>query len=96
MHSIESRLLQDQKIYCLQARLCIYQPRNFTGWAVKGLTKEFVCAAIELIKELMSYEVADSLLSGLVSLLRPALDDINKPQQDLLEGTNYDCRCIFF
>ena len=45
----------------------------------------FLCTAIELIKELMSYEVADSLLSGLVALLRPALDDI-KPRQDLLAG----------
>ena len=30
-------VLQDRKIYCLQARPCIYQPGNFTGWAVKGL-----------------------------------------------------------
>ena len=32
--------------------------------------------AIELIKDLMDYEVADSLLSGLVALLRPALEDV--------------------
>jgi hypothetical protein len=42
--------------------------------------------AIELIKELMAYEVADSLLAGLVALLRPAADDI-KPKQDILDGT---------
>ena len=33
-------VLQDQKIYCLQACPCIFQPGNFTGWAVKGLMQE--------------------------------------------------------
>jgi len=45
-----------------------------------------VFAAIELIKELMGYEVGGTLLSGLVGLLRPAKEDIiHKP--DLLDGT---------
>ena len=45
--------------------------------------------AIELIKELMNYEVADSLLSGLVSLLRPAVDDIKPKEQEVLDGKNF-------
>ena len=41
--------------------------------------------AIELIKELMDYELGAVLLSGLVSSLRPAKEDIiQKP--DLLDG----------
>ena len=32
MHTIESRLLEDWNIYCLQARPCIFQPGNFTDW----------------------------------------------------------------
>ena len=28
---------QERKIYCLQARPCVFQSGNFTGWAVKGL-----------------------------------------------------------
>ena len=44
-----------------------------------------VLSAIELVKELMEYEVAPVLLGGLVSLLRPAKEDvIQKP--DLLDG----------
>lgn len=42
-------------------------------------------AAIELIKELMNYEVMNSLLSGLVALLRPSAED-TKPQQEILDG----------
>ncbi|KAK7100658.1 armadillo-like helical domain containing protein 1 isoform X2 [Littorina saxatilis] len=51
---------------------------------LRTLHLEVQFEAIELIKELMDYEVADHLLSGLVGLLRPAVDDI-KPRQDLME-----------
>ena len=37
MHTIESRLLEDWKIYCLQACLCIFQPGNFTSWGSEGV-----------------------------------------------------------
>ena len=37
MRTIESRLLQDWKIYCLQARPYIFQPRNFTRWDSEGV-----------------------------------------------------------
>ena len=30
-------VLQDQKIYSLQVRLCIFQPGNFTGWGSGGV-----------------------------------------------------------
>ena len=30
-------VLQDRKIYCLQARPCIFQSRNFTGWSSEGV-----------------------------------------------------------
>lgn len=54
---------------------------------LRTLHLEVQFEAIELIKELMNYDVADSLLSGLVGLLRPAVDDI-KPRQELLEDTS--------
>lgn len=51
---------------------------------LKTLHLEVQFEAIELVKELMDYEVGESLLSGLVALLRPAKEDIiQKP--DLLE-----------
>lgn len=51
---------------------------------LKTLHLEVQFEAIELIKELMDYDVGGSLLSGLVGLLRPAKEDIiQKP--DLLE-----------
>lgn len=51
---------------------------------LKTLHLEVQFEAIELIKELMDYEVGEQLLSGLVALLRPAKEDIiQKP--DLLE-----------
>ncbi|KAL4237129.1 hypothetical protein ACF0H5_005510 [Mactra antiquata] len=51
---------------------------------LKTLHLEVQFEAIELIKELMDYEVGQTLLSGLVGLLRPAKEDIiQKP--DLLE-----------
>ena len=28
---------KDQKMYCLQARLYIFQPGNFTGWVSEGV-----------------------------------------------------------
>ncbi|KAK3794480.1 hypothetical protein RRG08_003633 [Elysia crispata] len=43
---------------------------------LRTLHLEVQFEAIELIKDLMDYEVADSLLSGLVALLRPALEDV--------------------
>ena len=50
-----------------------------------SLTIHIFLSAIELVKELMDYEVGEQLLSGLVSLLRPAKEDIiAKP--DLLDG----------
>ncbi|XP_076441453.1 armadillo-like helical domain containing protein 1 [Babylonia areolata] len=51
---------------------------------LRTLHLEVQFEAIELIKELMNYEVAESLLSGLVALLRPAVDDI-KPKQDAMD-----------
>ena len=37
MHDIESDLLYGQKIYCLWACVCIFQPRNFTDWGGEGV-----------------------------------------------------------
>ena len=35
-------MLQDRKIYCLQARPCIIQPGgNFTGWGSEGVKMQF-------------------------------------------------------
>ena len=31
---------QDQKIYCLQARPCIFQPGHLTGWSREGVKGE--------------------------------------------------------
>ena len=42
-------------------------------------------SAIELIKELMEYEVQLALLRGLVRLLRPAKEDL-LPRPELLDG----------
>lgn len=51
---------------------------------LKTLHLEVQFEAIELIKELMDYEVGETLLQGLVELLRPAKEDIiQKP--DLLD-----------
>ena len=33
-------VLQDPKIYCLQARPCIIQPRNCTGWGSEGVNRK--------------------------------------------------------
>ena len=30
-------MLQDWKIYCLQAHLSIFQPGNVTGWSSEGV-----------------------------------------------------------
>ena len=43
------------------------------SWNVCNLSK---FAAIELIKDLMEYEVKDMLLRGLVKLLRPSKEDL--------------------
>ncbi|XP_052775709.1 armadillo-like helical domain containing protein 1 [Mya arenaria] len=54
---------------------------------LKTLHLEVQFEAIELIKELMDYEVSGTLLSGLVGLLRPAKEDIiQKP--DLLDDAD--------
>ena len=37
MHTIQSRLLWDWKLYCLQARPCIFLPGNITGWGSEGV-----------------------------------------------------------
>lgn len=41
--------------------------------------------AIELIKELMEYEVSETILQKLVSLLRPSKEEIVK-RPEILEG----------
>ena len=46
----------------------------------------FLFSAIELIKDLMEYEVKDNLLKGLVKLLRPAKEDLLR-RPDILDGT---------
>ena len=48
------------------------------------LTRNICFAAIELIKLLMNYEVQDTLLRGLVRLLRPSKEDIRRP--DIMDG----------
>lgn len=54
---------------------------------LKTLHLEVQFEAIELVKELMDYEVGPTLLSGLVALLRPAKEDvIQKP--DLLDDAD--------
>ena len=35
--ALKANVLQDRKIYCLQAHLCIFQVGNFTGWGSKGV-----------------------------------------------------------
>ena len=30
-------MLQDRKLYCLQAHPCIFVPGNFTGWGSEGI-----------------------------------------------------------
>ena len=42
--------------------------------------------AIELIKLLMEYEIQDSILRGLVRLLRPAKEDIIRRRPDIMDG----------
>ena len=42
--------LMDQKICCLQARPCIFQPGNFTGWAVKRLILNSLSVRAEILK----------------------------------------------
>ena len=36
-HSIQSRRYTSEKIYCLQAPLCIFRPGHFTGWGSEGV-----------------------------------------------------------
>ena len=36
---------QDRKIYCLQARACIFQPGNFTGWSSEGVNVQVTAAS---------------------------------------------------
>ena len=36
-HAIEIRFLQDRKIHCLPARMCIFQPGNLTGCSREGV-----------------------------------------------------------
>ena len=35
--ALKADVLLDWKIYCLQVRLCIFQPRNITGWGSEGV-----------------------------------------------------------
>ncbi|XP_046353431.1 armadillo-like helical domain containing protein 1 isoform X2 [Haliotis rufescens] len=51
---------------------------------LKTLHLEVQFEAIELIKELMDYDVSTSLLKGLVALLRPAKED-SLPRPEILE-----------
>ena len=39
-HSIDSRCVTGLKRYCLQARLCSFQPGNFTGWGIEGVNQQ--------------------------------------------------------
>ena len=41
--NIEIGLLQIRKIYCLQARPCIFQPGNFKGWVSEGVNNQHFC-----------------------------------------------------
>ena len=34
-------MLQDREVYCSQARLCIFLPRNFTGWGSEGVNNDW-------------------------------------------------------
>lgn len=56
---------------------------------LKTLHLEVQFEAIELIKELMNYEVMNSLLSGLVALLHPSAED-TKPQQEILDDPDVE------
>ena len=51
-HGIKSRcVIRARKIYCLQARPCIFQPGNFTGWGserVNSLCFDLENAAVKL------------------------------------------------
>ena len=38
-------MLQDRKIYCLQARLCSFQPGKFTGWVSEGVNVQYADAS---------------------------------------------------
>ena len=35
--ALKADVLQDRKIYCLQACACIFQPGNLTGWGREGV-----------------------------------------------------------
>ena len=37
MYTLKVDVLQDLKIYCLQARPCTFQPGNVTGWCSEGV-----------------------------------------------------------
>ena len=51
-YNTESRLLQERKIYCLQACPCIFQTGNLQAGAVKGLMKhDVVTVTVRLIYE---------------------------------------------
>ena len=39
-YKLEADGLQDQKIYCLQATPCIFEPGNLTGWGSEGVNTQ--------------------------------------------------------
>ena len=56
-------MLQDRKIDCLQARSCIFQPGNNTGWAAaKGLN---VCRGLSYFSLFVSNKNTQAALSML-------------------------------
>ena len=44
--SLKVDVLEDRKIYCSQARPCIFQPGHFTGWGSEGVNGAVVVIVI--------------------------------------------------
>ena len=52
----------------------------------------FMLSAIELIRDLMSFDVRPKIMHGLVKLLRPSKDDIDS-RPEILDGKSV-CMCV--
>ena len=52
-------VLQDWKIYCLQVRPCIFQPRNFTGWGSERVKLDTLLTEEELAEVEEGWAVVD-------------------------------------
>ena len=78
-------MLQERKVYCLQARPCIFQPGNFTGWGSEGVNETLKWLS-SLPTRCRSHSGGDSVAIGLslslstISLL-PPLPVPTKPYQ---------------